>query len=190
MLYSPGVYSTGINVKNETAVFKPGIYYMQSGGFGNDANGDMMMSAGFASDPDTGQGMLVYSTGNGLFTVGANSSANLIGSPETSTYKGILFWQDRDSVANTGIGSSKGHKFGGGGALTLRGTIYITNWKATMLGDPTHYQNVLLQGTPGSATEIDGMIIASTLSLGGNAGIRMRLNPNYKLIQRRVALVR
>ena len=47
-----------------------------------------------------------------------------------------------------------------------------------------------LQGNPGSTTTIIGEIIADTLSLGGNAGIKMNLNPNSTLHIREVALVR
>jgi hypothetical protein len=73
--------------------------------------------------------------------------------------------------------------------MSLTGTIYITNTKATMLADPTHYQNLSLQGTPGSATTIIGEIIVDTLSLGGTAGIKMNLNPAAINKVRQVALV-
>jgi len=195
-LYSPGLYTNGIEVKNETGIFKPGVYYMQSKGFQNAANGLMLMSTGFPDDPDTGPGMLVYNTGNDdddLFSVGANSSASLVGSCNTLTcdrYKGILFFQNRTSLGHTGIGGNKGHKFGGGGALSLVGTIYVTNTLATMTATPGQFQNVLLQGTPGSNTVITGQIVASTLSVGGNATIQMFLNPAEVLHIRQVALVK
>jgi hypothetical protein len=192
-LYSPGLYTGGIEVKNETGVFKPGVYYMQSNGFKNAANGLMLMATGFADDPDTGPGMLVYNTGNGTgdsFDVGANSEAHLVGSCDTLTcdrYKGILFFQDRTSAAHT---ASKSHKFGGGGAVSLIGTIYVTNSLAIMTAAPLQYQEVLLQGTPGSNTTITGEIVASTLSLGGNAGIQMFLDPAQVLHIRQVSLVK
>jgi len=195
-LYSPGVYTTGVNVQNETGVFKPGVYYMQSGGFQNSANGLMLMATGFPDDADTGPGMLVYNTGNStndVFSVGSNSEAHLVGSCNTLTcdrYKGILFFEDRAAGAHTGIGGNKGHKFGGGGDLSLIGTVYITNSLAIMTATPGQYQNVLLQGTPGSNTVITGEIITSTLSIGGNAGIQMFLNPNEVLHIRQVSLVK
>ena len=196
MLYSPGTYPTGIEVKNETGVFKPGVYYMQSNGFQNAANGLMLMATGFADDADTGSGMLVYNTGNGdndVFDVGANSEAHLVGSCNTLTcdrYKGILFFQDRTSGGHTGIGGNKGHRFGGGGSLSLVGTVYVTNSLAIMTATPGQFQNVLLQGTPGSNTVITGEIVASTLSLGGNAGIQMFLNPAEVLHIRQISLVK
>jgi hypothetical protein len=195
-LYSPG-YWPAIDVKNETAVFKPGIYYIEGGGFQNEANGDIFMSTGFANDPDTGQGMLVYNTGTvaspnaaGAISVGANSSATMLGSCSsiggnctTDTYKGILFFQNRASGALT-------HHFGGNGCLSLTGTIYTTNTLAIMTGTPTQYQTLDLQGTPCSGTAIIGQIITSALNLGGNATLRMALNPAGALHVRQMALVR
>jgi hypothetical protein len=181
-LYSPGYYPTGIDVKNETAVFAPGIYYT-NGGFGNGANGEMYMATGQPSHAITGQGMIVYNTGGGGFNVGANAAANLLGSPLESIYKGILFFQDRNAPATT-------HRLGGGGALTLVGTVYITNTRGGMLANAAQFQTLLLQGTPGSSTKVIGEIITSALQLGGNAGITMQLNPGATLHVRQVALVR
>src|SRR5205085_302279 len=110
----------GISVKNETAVFKPGLYYIGGGGFGNGANGVMLMSSGFAPDAATGAGMVVYNSGAGTIGLGANSDATLTGSDATSQYKGILFFQDRAASAQT-------HTLGGGGNIVLTGAIYLTN---------------------------------------------------------------
>ena len=151
------------------------------------------MATGFADDDDTGPGMMVYNTGNGTddtFDVGANSEAQLVGSCSTltcDTYKGILFFQDRTSAAHTG---NKAHRFGGGGAVSLVGTIYVTNSLAIMTATPAKYQEVLLQGTPGSNTSITGEIVASALSLGGNATIQMFLDPSQVLHIRQVSLVK
>lgn len=186
-LYHPGLYSSGIYVKNETAVFQPGIYYTTSGGFQNDANGDMYMATGFTDGPtgtNTGWtgNMLVYNTGTGTFSVGANSSATLVGSPAGSTYKGILFFQDRTAAAAN-------HSLGGGGDISLSGTIYITNTVAIMKATPSKYQTLSLSGGSGSSTVIQGEIITSALILGGNGGITMNLNPAATLKVRQVALV-
>ena len=148
------------------------------------------MATGFASDPSTGAGMVVYNTGAGTFDVGANSAANLVGSDPTSVYKSILFFEDRSGPANTGVGASAQHKFGGGGAVFLKGTIYISNSLSIMKATPGQYQTVLLQGTPGSTTKIVGEIIVSALKLGGNASITMQLDPTATLNIRQVALVK
>ena len=189
-LYSPGLYTGGILVKTETALFKPGLYYINGGGFQNQALGDMLMATGFAPDPNTGAGMVVYNTGAGTFDVGANSKATLVGSDPTSIYKSILFFEDRNGPANTGVGASAEHRFGGGGAVFLKGTIYISNSLAIMKATPGQYQRVLLQGTPGSTTKIVGEIIVSALKMGGNAGIIMQLDPTATLHIRQVALVK
>jgi len=189
-LYSPGAYATGINVQNETAVFQPGLYYINNGGFKNSANGLMLMATGFAADPDTGAGMVVYNAGTGTFDVGSNSAANLVGSDPGTIFKGILFFENRSGPANTGVGSSDEHRFGGGGEVILKGTIYITNSLAVMNATPGQYQSVLLQGSPGSTTRITGQIIVSALKMGGNAGITMQLDPTATLTIRQVALVR
>lgn len=183
MLYYPGLYPSGIEVKNETAVFSPGVYYMESGGFKNAANGDMYMCSGCPDADITVQGMMVYNTGGGVFEVGANAGAHLVGAPITSIYKGILLFNDRAAATAE-------HRLGGGGELSLKGTIYITNTKALMQGSPSTYQTVLLQGTPGSETLIEGQIITSVLRMGGNAGIEMRLDSGANLKVRQVALVR
>jgi hypothetical protein len=192
MLYSPGLYTGGIDGKLSTPVFKPGIYYIQSTqGMVCAANCNMYMATGVPADPTTGWtgNMLVYNTGPagnpanaGPFNLGANGSISLVGSPSGSAYKGILFFQDRASNAQT-------HSLGGGGSLNLLGTIYLTNTRSTMLGAPTQFQELDLQGTPGSTTYIDGEIIVGVLGLGGNAGITMNLNSNAALIVTQLAMV-
>ncbi len=198
---TPGLYAGGVNLTNTTALFKPGIYYIQGGGFTCRANCNASMLAGTADpSPPTGTGtgwdgtssgggILVYNTGStatptnaGRFDLGANGSVSLVGSPSGSAYKGILFFQDRASNAQT-------HSLGGGGNLTLQGTIYLTNTRSTMLTTSTQFQELDLQGNPGSATHIDGEIIVGVLGLGGNAGITMNLNSNAALIVSEVAMV-
>jgi Flp pilus assembly protein TadG len=191
-LYSPGLYASGIDAKNETAVFKPGIYYVTSGGFGGSANGDMFMATGFT---DTGAGttgtgwtgnMLVYNTGSGVFTVGSNGSATLVGSPAASVYKGVLLFQDRSAPAHI-TKNTDDHIIGGGGTLSLTGTIYINNQASVVTG--SRYQLVQLQGNGGSGTHIQGELITNELLLGGGGTIIMNLNPNAVTPVQQVALV-
>jgi hypothetical protein len=195
-LYSPGIYSTGIDGGGQDNLFKPGIYYLQgSTGFKCDAVCTMNMATGAAIAADSttttwaAGHMMVYNTGTGLFTLTANGSINLVGAPAgDANYPSILFFQDRGSVANVGTNKNTGHMMGGGGGLTLVGTLYITNTRATMLADSTHYQRLNLQGTPGSGTKIEGEIITDVLDLGGNGGITMNLNnASYTISQ--IALV-
>jgi hypothetical protein len=199
-LYYPGLYPSGINGDNSTPVFLPGIYYIQSTqGFTCRNNCNVYMASGAAADTLTGTGwtnnVLFYNTGPtsaptnaGRFDLSANGTVQLIGSPPSSSYKGILFFQDRNSDAHIDT-NSQAHKLGGGGAMTLQGTIYLTNPLSTMYADSTHYQALKLQGGPGSGTQIQGEIIVGVLDLGGNGGITMNLNSNSILYVSEIALV-
>ena len=133
--------------------------------------------------------MLVYNTGPsgnptnaGAFSLGANGTIDLAGSPTISAYKGMLFFQDRNSVAQS-------HSLGGGGSLSLVGTIYMTNTIATMTTTPSHYQALSFSGHGGSTTTITGEVIVGALSLGGSSGITMNLNAAANYTIRQVALV-
>jgi hypothetical protein len=195
-VYWPGNYPNGISAQGETAVFNPGIYYISgtgSGpfngiGFGNAANGNMVMCAtGCTPAPgccDNG-GMLVYLTENGgTVAVGANSGAWLLGSDRSSTetYLGLLFFGNRSLPAATGASS---HSLGGGGDISLQGTIYFTNTNMTS----ATYQNVKLRGNSGNTTRVQGDIVVSALDLGGGGSIRMQLSPLGILTIPQVALV-
>lgn len=195
-LFTPGIYPTGLTGKNEAVVFSPGIYYIQNGGVTCTANCDMYMATSGTPDTITNTGwtdnILIYNSGSGPINIGANGNvgmpgAPLIGSPEASIYKSILFFEDHTSPANTG---KNANSMGGGGALELQGTVYLTNSKATMLADATHYQQLHLQGNPGSATQIQGRIIVDALDMGGTAGIEMDLISTSDQLIREVALVK
>ena len=122
----------------------------------------------------------------GAISIGANGSVNLVGSPSTSTYKGMLFFVDRSAV-------SQSHTLDGGGGLTLVGTVYMTDSVAQMGSSSSatcgQYQSLTMQGNPGSSTHIMGEIITSTLTLGGTPGITMNLNPAALVTVRQIALV-
>ncbi len=181
-LYSPGLYSSGISVKNETAVFKPGLYYLQgSGGFGNAANGDMVMATGFSNDAATGSGMMIYNTGSGTLALGANSAAVLKGADNSSAYRGLLFFQDRTAAAQT-------HTLGGAGAIVLTGSIYMHNTVAMMTAVPTNYQTLSLHGN--STIHINGLIVVNALSTAGTPDITFNLAGTPTFALRQVAVIR
>jgi hypothetical protein len=195
----PGIcWATWLHaLKNTTAFVEPGIYYVQTGGFTCAANCNIAMASPAVADVITGTGwdgtaagggILVYNSGTGQINLGSNGSTNLIGSPASSTYENILFFEDRSAAANT-TPNHNPHSLGGGGALQLQGTIYLTNTLATMSGDSTHYQELDLSGNSGNQTLIQGEIIVGVLGLGGTGGITMDLNPNATLVIRQVALV-
>ena len=196
MLYSPGLYDSsnfprGIDGKLSTVIFTPGIYYIEGGGVGCSALCDMYMATGL-TDTVTGTGwtsqMLIYNTGpasnptaSGSISLGANGNANLVGAPPNSQYLGMLVFEDRNAAAQS-------HTIGGGGAVTLQGTIYLTNHRSIMLSNPLQYQSLALGGTSGSGTLIEGEIIVGALQLGGTGSIQMNLNNNELEVQE-VALV-
>lgn len=179
-LYSPGLYN-GIRVKNDTALFKPGLYYISNGGFINDANGNMLMAPGYPADPKTGSGMVVYNTGTGIFDIGANSNARLQGADNDSFYEGILFFQDRDAAAQT-------HNLGGGGTIVLTGALYITNWRTLMQNQPTQYQTLNLGGNAG--IQINGSIVVGALTMAGTSFVTFNLAAGPNLPTRRAGLVK
>jgi len=204
--YTPGIYAsldlTGIN----SAIFDPGIYYIQGGGF-TLKNDTVAMCTSCAADATTKNGMLIYDAGSsskptttGKFTVDTNASAELLGAGVSSSnptaapaapYYGILFFEQRNADAHTGNGSKGAHTIGqGNGCFSVIGTIYITNTLAIMKADHTHYQEVQYHGTPCTGVANFGEIIVSELTVKGTSGINMGLFPNGFLKVRQVALVK
>src|SRR5262249_49914344 len=153
-------------------------------------NGEMYMCSGGAcvnpgltGNLGTGAGMMVYLHNNGTqdanFNVGANSNATLVGSDNSSTYKGILFFGDRNSKNHRGQGSNKFHSIGAGATVSLTGTIYSVNTAG--LTTDTYYQDVNFGGNASGNTTVRGEIIVSALSMSGGGTLTMQLNPSYKL---------
>jgi hypothetical protein len=208
----PGEWPNGIYYTSTTVLVKPGIYYIDGSqthgstqyAFNCTATCNMQMVTGTA-DPTTGWdgtrlggGALFYMTGTtttstqgghttttstyGVVNVGSSSAISLIGSPQTSSYDGILFFEDHNAPALS-------HSLGGSGAMTLVGTIYLTNNLSTMLSTPTQYQSLTLTGSSGGNTLIEGEIIVSQLTLQGTPNITMDLDPNSTLVVRKIALV-
>jgi Putative Flp pilus-assembly TadE/G-like len=105
--------------------------------------------------------------------------------------RGILFFQNR--AMNAGTNPS----WGGGGSMLLAGTMYFHQCVATGTDTgqgcstfPTAYNDVFsLGGTPSSSTYVLGDVIADQLSLSGNAGLTMDLNPSAAYTTLKAALV-
>jgi Flp pilus assembly protein TadG len=217
LLYSPGYYPNGITVKgSQFAQFRAGIYWINHGGFQLQSNSAVRMAQGAdASDPLTGTGwsgqMLIYnspsipvSTSNDILSIDSNSGKwngspafptadcpnggnCLVGSPSDSTYKSILFFQnrwDKDPATATTLH----HSLQGGGGLTLKGTIYLTHTAAATATDGK-YQSLSLQGNAGGVTKLLGEIIVDELSLGGSSAVTMNLSSPAIYPVRQVALV-
>jgi hypothetical protein len=88
-LYSGGYYSKGIDIQNKTAIFEPGLYYV-NGGLALDSNSLVRPSTGTG---DSSQGTVFYLTGGsqkcsgqtGLVCVGSNSGKSGVDAFVTST---------------------------------------------------------------------------------------------------------
>jgi hypothetical protein len=106
--YYPGYYPTGLSLTGGyTAVFQPGIYYM-NGAFKVNGNG---------SSSVTGNGVMFFIGANGSLDLGGNGAVTL--SPPTSgVYQGLLIFQSRSN-------STVAKVAGNGSILTnVLGTIY------------------------------------------------------------------
>jgi hypothetical protein len=195
-IYNPGHYSDMSNLGGGGApsylVFNPGLYWVDSGGFSLATGGNVTAimcgkGATFGAPGGTcdavpawetsgccstnNQGMMVYLNG-GNISMGGNASAALVGADNSSTFKGILFFGNRNSTNTTT------HSMGGGGTLSLTGSIYLTNCRATpctIAG--SQYQAVQFSGHSGSTTTLTGEIITDQLILKGGGSIAMNLSP-------------
>ncbi len=84
---------------------------------------------------------------------------------------------------------------GGGGKLTIAGTLYFTNsfdpGKGDMSQADSPYQKLSLGGNAGSSARRSWVRFWSTaLNLGGTSGIKMTLNPFAVHPIRKLALIR
>jgi hypothetical protein len=202
-LYLPGNYSSGITIAKGTSIFDPGVYYVNGGITLGSLSNVFPSAKTFTTAP---YGTVFFLTGCTLhcMKVAANSGsgvenpafsvANLAcpGGPAYATppvagvsppttgnillapctgpygdpsglYRGILFYIDHAAAGATA-------SWGGNGTFTLAGAFYAHS---------SSYDDVFtMVGTPGSNSLVIGNIIVDTVSLGGNSGINMQLNPN------------
>ncbi len=189
-LYFPGLYTSQLLIKNDFALFAPGLYYISSGGLSFDSNSGGMIATGIAAPTGftSGPGVLFFVTGNNtgdIFNFKSNSGSkggiSFTGSDATSQYKNVLFYSDRTSTV------TKTHTLGGNGTISLTGTIYMTS---TPNITAAQYQKLDLQGTPGSGTLIQGEILTDVIHIAGDANVTMNLNPFSTVKVRQVALVK
>jgi hypothetical protein len=150
-------------------------------------------------------GMVLFNAGSGTFGVSANGSATLVGSPASLTdtaYEGIIFWNCREpgdkipsdpsSKCDAPASNPRTHKVGGGGTLTLKGTIYLSDFVSPTNKYVTSsaYELLQMQGGGCNSTGVNGQIVTNALYLGGNGCINMSLNGALLSHQRYVALVK
>ena len=141
---SPGVYCGGLKVSaGSTITFNPGTYILNGGG----------MAVSSSNATLSGSGVTFYNTSNGYtfgtITITGGATINLT-APSSGTYKGILFFQDRN------ITSSANNAIGGGANETFTGSIYMPTGNLTFVG--------------GSTTQaLTTALIADSINISGDA---------------------
>ncbi len=137
----PGVYCGGINVDG-TAVLTltPGVYIMNGGGFTVSHQGTVNATS-----------VMIYNTATGGETAGGvsivgNATVNLT-APDSGTYQGIAFFQDRSlSNAATIANSATG---------IITGTYYFYDAPFSFTGN--------------TATAVTAAFVASTITIAGSS---------------------
>ncbi|MFN7998263.1 MAG: pilus assembly protein TadG-related protein [Bryobacteraceae bacterium] len=150
---TPGVYCGGINVGNATYTFNSGNYILVGGGLTTQSTNSHIVGNGvmfYNTFGNTDKGNFSYSPIN----INANSTVSLT-APNSGTYAGILFFEDRNAPENY-------DSYGGGSTATYQGVIYAKNADITLYGNS-------------SVTSQYTIIVANTISLIGTSG----LNNNY-----------
>ncbi|MCI0642894.1 MAG: pilus assembly protein TadG-related protein [Gemmataceae bacterium] len=158
----PGVYQGGINVTGTGSInLAPGIYYMDGGGFSFSGQGSLV-----------GHGVMIYNApGNGNsdgISVTGQGVVQLSGMTD-GIYKGITFFQDRNS-------SVTGNIAGNSGLTEITGTFYFAGALLNITGN-------------GGVVNLGSQYISWQLNLGGNGGIHIGWRPEYVAQKRAIHLV-
>lgn len=133
------VYTSGLGLKN-TINLQPGTYIISGGDLSINANAFI-----------TGSGVTFYLVGGARVSINGTATLNL-SAPTSGTYKGVLFFGDRNSVGGTI------NKFNGTASSLLTGDIYFKSQAVDYSGN--------FSGIDGCTA-----IIADTISWSGNSTI-------------------
>jgi len=146
----PGVYVGGINASSTASItLKPGVYYMDSGGFSFTGQGSLR-----------GDGVMIYTApGNGNADgVDLAASGTVKMTPQTTgIYKGVLLYQDRTSTVAASVS--------GGSNMDLTGTFYFANAQLNVTGN-SNFINVGSQ------------YVSRTLNVQGTTTLYVDWNPD------------
>jgi hypothetical protein len=173
-ILEPGRYDRMPNFGNGDVVIlqeasynnQKGVYYLNNSGFTS-------TGATIAMDPTgaTTGGLMFYndpqSTSNGINITGGQIT---LSPPTAPPYKGIMFWENRNSTVPLSIT--------GQGGMQISGTFYVA-------GGP-------IQITGSSATNMDvigSQYISRTLQSGGNGQYMVNWDPNNVAPLRQLAIV-
>jgi hypothetical protein len=154
---SPGVYCNGIDVKNNTYTFSPGVYIIVGGGLSTQSANSHIVGDGvmfYITHGETNLGTYPY---KGV-DIAATSTVSLKAS-NTGSYAGILFFEDRSAPETNDT-------YGGGSSAVYQGTIYAKNADITIYGNS-------------SVDSKYTIVVADTINLVGTTGF----NNDYSLLQ-------
>lgn len=152
--FSPGVYCGGIQINTTGNVtFEPGTYIFDGAGINISGNGNF-----------SGDGVTFFFTNtkpSDSFDIAAQSNVDF-SAPTSGAYKGIFFYQDRDTETNVS------HNFTGGSSQNIDGIIYAPTVGVAYSGGS-------------EAEEANTFIIADTITFTGQSALS-NPNPNNPLI--------
>lgn len=140
---SPGVYCNGLDLGAKAKVtLSPGVYVVNGGSI--KINGGAQVS---------GSGVTIFLTGSAgnyaQMDINGGATVNLT-APNSGTYAGVLFFQDRNAPAGGD------NKFNGGSAMSLNGALYFPGQQVSFQGNTSN---------AGGCTRI----IADTVTFTGDA---------------------
>jgi hypothetical protein len=144
------ITSTGTNNNvyfQQASAGNSGIIYVASGGFGLSDDMDYQM------DPNTSGGVMIFYAGTGVgdtITLGGNNNSSLVlSAPTSGVYKGLAYFQARNSTAAVSLG--------GNVPVTVTGSVYAPNASVEVDGS-------------GSQT-VGSQLIVNALTVNGNASV-------------------
>lgn len=139
---NPGCYAS-INVRG-TLVMNAGTYYINGGNFQTNSQSNLTAN---------GVTIILTGTGTSIGQVDMNGGANVeMSAPTSGTYKGVLFYKDRDAP------STNNDIFNGGASGSFLGAIYMPSQKVTLNGNSSFTTDCL-------------QIVSRTVEITGNTTI-------------------
>lgn len=162
IVLEPGVFKGGINVSGTANLtLKPGIYYMDGGGFSFSGQGSLY-----------GKGVMIYNApgngnANGISVTGQGSM--ILSGPTSGPYQGVTFFQDRHANVT-------GNVAGTGGQTDITGTFYFAGALLKISGN-------------GGVSNLGSQYISRELYLGGNGDIHIDWRPDTVARSRAIYLV-
>src|SRR5688572_1123291 len=125
MTLSPGRYCNGLKIQG-TAYMEAGEYVIVGGTF------DVSSTAHVTTDTEDGVTIFLTGSGSDYATVTINGGAHIdIVATTEGEYKGLAFFQDRDSPV---IDSGSPNKLNGGSSMNITGAIYFPQQRLSFSG--------------------------------------------------------